>query len=223
MAAENLHELFVDELKDIYDAEKQLTKALPKMAKAADSPDLRAAFEEHLEITRMQVNRLEEVFKSLGIAARGKPCEGMKGLIKEGQEMMEELDKGATLDAALIASAQKVEHYEIASYGTLATFAEIMGHQDAKDLLGQTLDEEKEADDKLTQVAGQINFDAEAEGEEEEESRMAMVGSRRKSVARQETVTGARGVRGARGSRGELPTIPTPPTTHDPSRQQSHV
>ena len=181
MPAENLHELFVDELKDIYDAEKQLTKALPKMAKAADSQELRAAFEEHLDITRMQVNRLEEVFKSLGMAARGKTCEGMKGLIEEGQEMMEELEQGATLDAALIASAQKVEHYEIASYGTLATFAEIMGHQDAKDLLGQTLDEEKEADEKLTQVAGQINFEAEDEGEEEEESRMAIVGSRRKS------------------------------------------
>ena len=174
MAAENLHELFVDELKDIYDAEKQLTKALPKMAKAADSADLRAAFEEHLEITRMQVNRLEEVFKSLGMAARGKPCEGMKGLIAEGQEKMEELEQGATLDAALIASAQKVEHYEIATYGTLATFAEIMGHQDAKDLLGQTLDEEKEADEKLTQVAGQINFEAEAE----EGEVMAAVGSR---------------------------------------------
>jgi ferritin-like metal-binding protein YciE len=180
MAAENLHELFVDELKDIYDAEKQLTKALPKMAKAAQSEDLRAAFEEHLEITRMQVNRLEEVFKSLGMAARGKTCEGMKGLIEEGQEKMSELDQGATLDAALIASAQKVEHYEIASYGTLATFAEIMGHQDAKDLLGQTLDEEKEADEKLTQVAGQINFEAEAEeGEEQEQgSRMATAASR---------------------------------------------
>jgi ferritin-like metal-binding protein YciE len=180
MPAENLHELFVDELKDIYDAEKQLTKALPKMAKAADSPDLRAAFEEHLEITRMQVNRLEEVFKSLGMAARGKTCEGMKGLIEEGQEMMEELETGPTLDAALISSAQKVEHYEIASYGTLATFAEIMGHQDAKDLLGQTLDEEKEADEKLTQVAGQINFeaDAEGEGEEEQEGSMATAGSR---------------------------------------------
>ena len=179
MAAENLHELFVDELRDIYDAEKQLTKALPKMAKACDSDDLRAAFEEHLEITRMQVNRLEEVFKSLGIAARGKPCEGMKGLIEEGQEKMEELEQGATLDAALIASAQKVEHYEIASYGTLATFAEIMGHQDAKDLLGQTLDEEKEADEKLTQVAGQINFEAETEeGEEEQEGRMVTAGSR---------------------------------------------
>ena len=180
MPAENLHELFVDELKDIYDAEKQLTKALPKMAKAADSQDLRAAFEEHLDITRMQVNRLEEVFKSLGMAARGKTCEGMKGLIEEGQEMMEEIEQGPTLDAALISAAQKVEHYEIASYGTLATFAEIMGHQDAKDLLGQTLDEEKEADEKLTQVAGQINFEAEAEGEgEEQEGRsMAMAGSR---------------------------------------------
>ena len=94
MAAENLHELFVDELKDIYDAEKQLTKALPKMAKAADSPELRAAFEKHLEITRMQVNRFEEVFKSLGIAARGKTCEGMKGLIEEGQEKMEEMQQG---------------------------------------------------------------------------------------------------------------------------------
>ena len=182
MAAENLHELFVDELKDIYDAEKQLTKALPKMAKAADSEDLRAAFEEHLEITRMQVNRLEEVFKSLGMAARGKPCEGMKGLIEEGQEKMQELEQGPTLDAALIASAQKVEHYEIATYGTLATFAEIMGHQDAKDLLGQTLDEEKEADEKLTQVAGEINFEAETEqageGEEQETGGMAMAGAR---------------------------------------------
>jgi ferritin-like metal-binding protein YciE len=181
MAAENLHDLFVEELRDIYDAEKQLTKALPKMAKAADSDELRAAFEEHLEITKMQVNRLEEVFRSLGIAARGKPCEGMKGLIEEGQEQIQELEQGPTLDAALIASAQKVEHYEIASYGTLATFAEIMEHQDAKDLLGQTLDEEKEADEKLTGIAGQINFEAETEDQEGEEARqgsMAMAGSR---------------------------------------------
>ena len=179
MPAENLHDLFVEELRDIYDAEKQLTKALPKMAKAADSQDLRAAFEEHLEITRMQVNRLEEVFKSLGMAARGKPCKGMKGLIEEGQEQIEELEQGPTLDAALIASAQKVEHYEIATYGTLATFAEIMDHQDAKDLLGQTLDEEKEADEKLTGIAGQINFQAETEqGEGEEEGSMAMASSR---------------------------------------------
>ncbi len=197
MPAKNLHELFVDELKDIYDAEKQLTKALPKMARAADSAELRASFEEHLEITRMQVNRLEEVFKSLGMAARGKTCEGMKGLIEEGREMMEELEKGPTLDAALISAAQKVEHYEIASYGTLATFAEIMGHQDAKDLLGQTLDEEKEADEKLTQVAGQINFEAEAGEGEEEESNMTAAGSR---ASRGGSPSGSRGR--SNGSRG---------------------
>ena len=183
MSAENLQELFIEEVKDIYDGEKQLLKALPKMAKAAENEELRAAFEEHLEITRMQVGRLEEVFKLLGMAARGKTCEGMKGLIEEGQEAMEELE-GSTLDAALIASAQKVEHYEIASYGTLATFAEVLEMQEVKDLLGQTLEEEKEADEKLTEIAGQINFQAEAEEGEEEEGGMAMAGSRSKSGSR---------------------------------------
>ena len=185
MSAENLHELFVEEVRDIYDAEKQLVKALPKMAKAAESEELRAAFEEHLEITRAHVGRLEEVFKGLGMAARGKTCEGMKGLIEEGQEAMEEME-GTVLDAALIASAQKVEHYEIATYGTLATFAEVLGLEDAKDLLGQTLDEEKEADEKLTQIASQINPEAEmGEGREQEqgegESEMASTGARSKS------------------------------------------
>ena len=180
MAAENLQELFVEELRDVYDAEKQLTKALPKMAKAAENEELRMAIEEHLDITRMQVNRLEEVFKSLGMAARGKTCEGMKGLIEEGSTHMEELE-GSTLDAALIGAAQKVEHYEIATYGTLATWAELLGHQDAKDLLGQTLEEEKEADEKLTAIAGQINPEAEQEeGEEgeEQESGMAVANTR---------------------------------------------
>jgi len=176
MAAENLQELFVEELRDVYDAEKQLTKALPKMAKAAGSDELRTAFEEHLEITRMQVNRLEEVFKSLGLAARGKTCDGMKGLLEEGSSHIEELE-GSTLDAALIGAAQRVEHYEIAAYGTLATWADLLGHQDAKDLLGQTLEEEKEADEKLTGIAGQINPEAEQE-EEEDHRGMAMVGSR---------------------------------------------
>jgi ferritin-like metal-binding protein YciE len=185
MSAENLQELFVEEVRDIYDAEKQLVKALPKMAKAAESEELRAAFEEHLEITRAHVGRLEEVFKGLGMAARGKTCEGMKGLIEEGQEAMEEME-GTVLDAALIASAQKVEHYEIATYGTLATFAEVLGLEDAKDLLGQTLDEEKEADEKLTQIASQINPEAEkGEGREQEqgegESEMASTGARSKS------------------------------------------
>jgi ferritin-like metal-binding protein YciE len=178
MAAENLQELFVNELRDIYDAERQLTKALPKMAKAAASDELRAAFEEHLEATRGHVTRVEEVFKLLGIAARGKPCEGMKGLIEEGEEVMKEM-AGSTLDAALIASAQKVEHYEIATYGTLATFAEVLEMQQAKDLLGQTLEEEKEADEKLTGIASQINPQSETEeGEEEEEGRMAGAGAR---------------------------------------------
>jgi len=174
MAAENLKELLVEEIKDIYDAEKQLVKALPKMAKAAESDELRAAFEEHLEITRMHVERLEEVFKHFGMAARGKTCEGMKGLIEEGQEAIEEME-GSTLDAALIASAQKVEHYEIATYGTLATFAEVLDLDEVKDLLGQNLEEEKEADEKLTGLAGQVNPDAEEEGEEGE-GPMAMAG-----------------------------------------------
>jgi len=179
MAAENLQELFVEELRDVYDAEKQLTKALPKMAKAAGSEGLRAAFEEHLDITRMQVNRLEEVFKSLGLAARGKTCDGMKGLLEEGKSHMEELD-GSTLDAALIGAAQRVEHYEIAAYGTLATWAELLGHQDAKDLLGQTLEEEKEADEKLTGLAEMINPEAEEDAEGEENAVLSMPSSRSK-------------------------------------------
>lgn len=183
MPADNLRELFINELKDIYDGEKQLLKALPKMAKAAESNDLRAAFEDHLEITRAQVGRLEEVFKLVGVPARGKKCEGMEGIISEGEQAIEEWE-GAVLDAALIGSAQKAEHYEIATYGTLATFAEVLDLQDAKDLLGQTLEEEKEADEKLTTIAGQINPEAEQEeeeGEEAEEGEMAAASAPRTS------------------------------------------
>jgi ferritin-like metal-binding protein YciE len=196
MPAENLNELFVEALKDIYDAEKQLTKALPKMAKAADSDQLRAAFEEHVEITRAHVSRCEEIFKLLGIPARGKICQGMKGLIQEGAEAIEEMD-GSTLDAALIASAQKVEHYEIATYGTLATFADVLDMQYAKDLLGQTLDEEKEADQKLTQIAeASINWEAgPGEREQEEEGEITAVGASRASWR-------GRGA-GSRGSNGK--------------------
>jgi ferritin-like metal-binding protein YciE len=182
MSAENLNELFLEEIKDIYDAEKQLVKALPKMAKAAGSEELRAAFQEHLAQTREHVGRLEEVFKKLGSAARGKTCEGMKGLIEEGAEAIEEME-GVVLDAALIAAAQKVEHYEIATYGTLATFAEVLEMEDVKDLLGQTLNEEKEADEKLTVIAGQINPEAEdADDDEESEDReLVSAGSSRAS------------------------------------------
>ena len=163
MPVNNLEELFVHELRDVLDAEKQILKALPKMAKAAESDELRAAFEEHKAVTETQVERLETIFQGLGKAARGKHCAGMEGLLKEGEEMIKEEQSGPVLDAAMIASAQKVEHYEIAAYGTLATYAKLLENEEALDLLGQTLDEEKETDETLTQIASQINLVAEQE------------------------------------------------------------
>jgi ferritin-like metal-binding protein YciE len=162
--AGTLHDAFLDELRDTYDAEKQLTKALPKMAKAASSPDLRAAFEDHLEETRGHVERLEEVFESLDEKARGKHCEGIAGIIEEGKAVMEEDMDEATMDARLIAAGQRAEHYEMAAYGTLVAWARSMGHSDAERLLQETLNEEKAADEKLTSLAeGGINQEA-AEG-----------------------------------------------------------
>ena len=156
-----LHDAFLDELRDAYDAEKQITKALPKMAKAASSPELRSAFEMHLEETRGQIARLEDVFAALGEKVRGKHCDGMAGIIEEGKSAMEEDFDDSTLDAALIASAQRVEHYEMAAYGTLVAWAKAMGHTEAADLLEETLDEEKSTDAKLTQLAeGGINQEA---------------------------------------------------------------
>jgi len=148
-----LHDAFIDELRDAYDAEKQITKALPKMAKAATSPELRAAFESHLEETREQIQRLEEVFASLEEKVRGKHCDGMEGIIEEGKSVMEEEFDDSTMDACLVASAQRVEHYEMAAYGTLVAWARAMGHEEAAGLLQQTLDEEKAADEKLTSIA----------------------------------------------------------------------
>ena len=148
-----LHDAFLDELRDAYDAEKQVTKALPKMAKAASSPELRSAFEMHLEETRGQIARLEDVFAALGEKVRGKHCDGMAGIIEEGKSAMEEDFDDSTLDAALIASAQRVEHYEMAAYGTLVAWAKAMGHTEAADLLEETLEEEKSTDAKLTQLA----------------------------------------------------------------------
>jgi ferritin-like metal-binding protein YciE len=169
-----LHEAFVEELRDIFDGEKQLTKALPKMAKAANSPELREAIESHLEETRQQVTRLEQVFASLDEKARGKHCEGIAGIIEEGQAIMQEDFDEATADACLIAAAQRAEHYEMATYGTLVAWARAMGHEEAADLLQETLDEEKAADEKLNTLAeGGINEQAaesahQAEGEEED-------------------------------------------------------
>jgi ferritin-like metal-binding protein YciE len=158
----SLDDLLVHELQDIFDAEKQITKALPKMIKAASHPELQAAFEEHLEQTEGQIERLHQVFKLLGLPAKGKKCDGMAGLIEEGKKILEEDAVPSVKDAALIAAAQKVEHYEIASYGCVCTYAEMLGYEQVHDLLGQTLDEEETTDEKLSVLAESlINVEAE--------------------------------------------------------------
>jgi ferritin-like metal-binding protein YciE len=159
-------ELFVEELKDLYNAEQQLIKALPKMAKAATARELKAGFTKHLKETQGHARRLERVFKLIGEKPVGKTCEAMKGLIKEGQNMMAEDLPDTVMDAALIGAAQKVEHYEIASYGTLRTYAELMQRSDVAELLQATLDEEGMTDKKLTQIAETLNVEAAMETEE---------------------------------------------------------
>jgi ferritin-like metal-binding protein YciE len=178
--AGTLHDAFIDELRDTYDAEKQLTKALPKLAKAASHPKLRQAFETHLEETRGQIERLEQVFESLDEKVRGKHCDGIAGIIEEGKSVMEEDFDDATMDACLIASGQRAEHYEMAAYGTLVAWANAMGHTEAASLLQENLDEEKAADEKLTSLAeGGINESAAdaAHSKEEDEEEPAAVGA----------------------------------------------
>jgi len=163
MEMDNLRELLVDELKDIYNAETQLTKALPRMAKKASNPQLKNAFETHLRETEAQIDRLEQVFESLGEKAKSKTCAAMKGIIEEGKEIMGEDMADDVMDAALIAAAQKAEHYEIASYGTVRSWAQLLGEQQAVKLLQQTLDEEGNTDKKLTKLAeSMINVEAQA-------------------------------------------------------------
>jgi ferritin-like metal-binding protein YciE len=164
-------ELFKEELEDLYDAEKQIIAALPRMVEAASSEELKSAFEEHLEQTREQVKRLDKVFKSIGVKPSSKTCEGMQGLLREGEKMIAEIPKSPVLDAAIIGAAQKVEHYEISGYGTARTMAEMLGQQDAAELLEETLDEEKATDDTLTEIAEGImsGEDTDEEDEEEEE------------------------------------------------------
>lgn len=167
-AADGLRELFIDSLKDIYWAEKALTKALPKMAKNATSENLKTALEDHLNVTKEQVSRLEQVFEIIGKKAVAKKCDAMEGLIKEGESIMEETQPGAVRDAGIIAASQKIEHYEIATYGTLCAFAKTLGEDDAMQLLEATLAEEKEADVTLTEAAyNTINFDAADDIDEE--------------------------------------------------------
>jgi ferritin-like metal-binding protein YciE len=194
--AGTLHDAFIDELRDAYDAEKQLTKALPKMAKAASSPDLRAAFEAHLEETRGQIERLEQVFESLEEKVRGKHCDGIAGIIEEGKAVMEEDFDETTMDACLIAGGQRAEHYEMAAYGTLVAWARTMGHTEAAELLQETLDEEKAADEKLSALAeGGINQEA-AEAahseEDDEEETVATASARSKGAKSSVAMKGSR-------------------------------
>jgi ferritin-like metal-binding protein YciE len=160
MKADNIEKLFVSELKDLYSAEKQITRALPKMAKAASTDDLRTAFETHLQETQGQIERLDRVFEILGKPATGKTCKGMQGLLEEGAETMEEAAEGEIRDAAMIGAAQRVEHYEIAAYGTVRTFAELLNQKEIAQLLQETLDEEGNTDKKLTQIASKVNKQA---------------------------------------------------------------
>jgi ferritin-like metal-binding protein YciE len=170
MPLESMEDLFLNELKDIYNAEKQILRALPRMAKAATTPELQQAFTKHLKETEGQVQRLERIFKSLGESPRGKKCKGMEGLIEEGKEILQEEGADEVIDAALIAAAQRVEHYEIAAYGCLRTYAQLLGYDDADRLLQQTLEEEEKTDKTLTALGeGGINQAAVAAGSMEEE------------------------------------------------------
>src|ERR1700687_6141041 len=171
MKVNRLKHLYVEELKDLYSAENQLVKALPKIAKASTSEDLRAGFEGHLDQTQEHVVRLGKIFKALGESPKGKHCKGMEGLIKEGAEMIEEDPAPEELDAGLISAAQRVEHYEMAGYGCVSTYAKLLGEDQALSLLRQTLEEEKETDEKLTELAGSINLEAANSEESDEESK----------------------------------------------------
>jgi len=177
---QNLEDLYLHELKDIYSAEKQITKALPKLAKAASSPELKSAFEEHLQQTEGQIQRLDKIFKRIGESASGVKCKSMAGLIEEGDELAKEEAAAEVLDAGLITAGQKVEHYEMAAYGSLCEFAELLGYQEDAELLHETLTEEEQTDEKLSSLAEEINKQAqEPEGESEED--METSGSKRSS------------------------------------------
>lgn len=197
---DSLEELLVDELKDIYDAEKQITKALPRMIKKAGNDQLRTAFEEHLRQTEQQIERLEQVFEQFEIPARGKKCLGMQNLIKEGQEMMAEAEDDDTRDALMIAAAQKIEHYEIASYGTMRVWANLLGHTEAAALFEETLDEEKETDQLLTTIAESfVNQAAADEDDEEQEEEEEAPARGRQTRARAGAAVAARPQAAERG------------------------
>jgi ferritin-like metal-binding protein YciE len=181
MKLDTLKKLYVEELRDLYSAENQLLKALPKMAKGASSAELKQAFEDHLEVTKEHVERLDEIFNRLDEKPSGKTCKAMKGLIEEGSEMLEEDGDESVIDAGLIGAAQRVEHYEIAAYGTVRTFANLLGEEEAAELLQQTLDEEGDTDKHLSELAEEIvNQEALSGDEEEEEEEASTLSSRRR-------------------------------------------
>ncbi|HVE77503.1 MAG TPA: ferritin-like domain-containing protein [Gemmatimonadaceae bacterium] len=198
MELETLRDLYINELKDLYSAEKQIVKALPKMVKAASNAQLKAAFQEHLRQTERQVERLEQVFEMLGASPRGKKCVGMEGLIEEAQELISEKPEPEVLDAGLLAKAQHVEHYEMAGYGTVRTYARQLGEEEQAQLLQETLDEEGETDKLLTELAeSSINLEAEQAGDEEEEEEAAGAGRRgEREVSRGAAAEGGRGKSG---------------------------
>lgn len=191
MSVATAEELFVDELKDIYSAEKQAVKAFPRLAKAVQSEELKQAMQDHLEQTKGQVERLDRIFEILEKRSSGKTCEGMKGLVTEAQSQLEEIEKGPVLDCAIIGALQRIEHYEIAAYGTVATLAEAMGQEEVKELLGETLEEEKETDERLTEVAQSVNSEALSEGSEEEGSEEEENGSSSNGASRRTSSRGS--------------------------------
>ncbi len=162
MKLENLENLFVEQLRDLYDGEEQITKALPKMIEKAQHGELKDALQEHLDVTREQIRRLDQIFKMLDEKASGETCKGMKGVIAEGEGLISEAKDSSVLDAGIIASAQRVEHYEIAGYGTVRTYAKLLGRTEIANLLQQTLEEEKEADQTLSRIAEGVNIEAKA-------------------------------------------------------------
>jgi ferritin-like metal-binding protein YciE len=199
MAAKSLRDLFIEELRDAYDGEKRLLKALPKLARAATNEDLQTAFTSHARETGGQVARLEKVFRTIGQRPRGKKCDGIIGIVEEANTAIDEIEEGAVLDAALIAGAQRAEHYEIAAYGTLAHFADLLGEQKAKDLLGETLEEEKAADETLNAIAtSDVNRRALTGDDSEEDEERGMAGGLQGGMRR---VAEAMGIASDRGGR----------------------
>jgi ferritin-like metal-binding protein YciE len=187
VTANSLQELYVEQLQDLYSAEEQIIKALPKMIEAAQSDELRSALKEHLEVTRKQASRVETICRELGEDARNEKCKGMEGVLKEGSDLLKEVSKEVR-DAAIIAAAQRVEHYEMAGYGTARTYATLLGFADAASMLEQTLEEEKEADQTLSELAEELNVEALKAGENTEEQEAEQGRNRgpraKKSVAR---------------------------------------